>query len=170
MRIVVVDPTICVACRNCEYACAFRQSGDFDTRASNIRVNFYPEERVCIPWTCVHCGDGWCEEICPAGAISRDPETGAVKIDPELCAGCKMCLLACPSGSIHFDSEAAVSRKCDLCGGDPSCVKFCISGALQFLEAEEAHVGRREALDARLKRLLALDRRGSSGGPGGMRG
>jgi carbon-monoxide dehydrogenase iron sulfur subunit len=84
-----------------------------------------------------------------------------------VCAGCKMCLLACPSGSIHFDPDAQVSRKCDLCGGDPSCVKFCISGALQFLEEEEAHTGRRESLDARLKRLLGLDRRGTSGGPGG---
>jgi Fe-S-cluster-containing dehydrogenase component len=87
MRIVEVDPTSCVACRNCEYACAFKQTGDFDIKDSNIRVNFYPEERACIPWTCVHCGEGWCMEVCPAGAILRNPETGAVEIDANHCAG-----------------------------------------------------------------------------------
>ncbi len=153
MRIVSADPTSCVACRNCEYACAFRQSGDFDRSSSHIRVNFYPEQRACIPWTCLHCAEAWCLEICPAGAISRHPESGAVVIDPARCAGCKMCMLACPSGSIHFDAQERVSRKCDLCGGEPTCVKFCISGALQFVEEEEAYAFRREGWDARLRRL-----------------
>lgn len=159
MRIVAVDPTSCVACRNCEYACAFKQTGDFDRKDSHIRVNYYPEDRACIPWTCVHCDDGWCVEVCPAGAISRDPDTGAVIIDTEQCAGCKMCLLACPAGSIHFDPVAHVSRKCDLCGGDPACVKFCTSGALQYVEEDEAYSFRREGLDARLRRLVALARK-----------
>ncbi len=160
MRIVAVDPTSCVACRNCEYACAFKQTGDFDVKHSNIRVNFYPEERVCIPWTCLHCAEGWCMEVCPAGAILRNPETGAVEIDANRCAGCKMCLLACPSGSIHFDKVELVSKKCDLCGGDPNCVKFCTSGALQFVEEDEAYSFRRESLDAKLKALFGLNKRG----------
>jgi len=143
MRIVAVDPTSCVACRNCEYACAFKQTGDFDVKHSNIRVNFYPEERVCIPWTCLHCGEGWCMEI-----------------DANRCAGCKMCLLACPFGSIHFDKVELVSKKCDLCGGDPNCVKFCTSGALQFVEEDEAYSFRRESLDAKLKALFGLNKRG----------
>ncbi len=159
MRIVAIDPTSCVACRNCEYACAFKQNGDFDREDSHIRVNYYPEERACIPWTCVHCADGWCVEVCPAGAITRDPDTGAVLIDEERCAGCKMCLLACPAGSIHFDPKAHVSRKCDLCGGDPSCVKFCTSGALQYVEEQDAYSFRRQGLDARLRRLIELARK-----------
>ena len=154
MRIVVADPDLCVACRDCEYACAFRQSGDFARSASLIRVNYYADEHACIPLTCMHCAEAWCLEVCPAGAISRDESTGAVEIDREHCAGCKMCLLACPMGNIHFDGELGVSRKCDLCGGDPSCVRFCTSGALQFVEADEAADARREALDVSLRRLV----------------
>jgi Fe-S-cluster-containing hydrogenase component 2 len=158
MRIVVVDPDSCVACRNCEYACAFRQVGDFQRSASHIRVNFYPQERACVPLTCMHCDDAWCLSICPAAAISRDPQTGAVEIDADRCAGCKMCLLACPSGSIHYDAVNGVSRKCDLCGGDPACVRTCISGALRYLEVDEAAAARRETLDATLRRILHLDK------------
>jgi carbon-monoxide dehydrogenase iron sulfur subunit len=160
MRIIAMDPASCVACRNCEYACAFRQAQSFERRQSNIRVSFYPEERICIPWTCVHCEEAWCLEVCPAAAIRRNPATGAVEIDGERCAGCKMCLLSCPYGAIHFDPQARVARKCDLCGGDPQCVKFCISGALQYVEAEEAFAFRRESLDARIKQLLGLARGG----------
>ena len=158
MRIVAVDPDSCVACRNCEYACAFRQSDDFDRRASHIRVNFYAEERACVPLTCMHCDDAWCLEVCPAAAISRHPETGAVQIDAARCAGCKMCLLACPFGNIHFDSTEGVSSKCDLCGGDPMCVRSCTSGGLRYIEADEAFDLRREVLDTSLRRLLHLDK------------
>jgi Fe-S-cluster-containing hydrogenase component 2 len=163
MRIVTMDPEICVACRNCEYACAFKQAETFQRRDSNIRVNFYPEERVCLPWTCVHCEQAWCQEVCPAAAIGRNPATGAVEIDPERCAGCKLCLLACPYGAIRFDERAKVARKCDLCGGDPQCVKFCISGALQYVEAEEAFAFRRASFDSRLKDVLGLARGDTEG-------
>lgn len=160
MRIVVTDPDYCVACRNCEYACAFEHGGDFRRRDSRIRVNFYPEDRVCIPLTCLQCADAWCVEVCPAGAIERDAQTGVVTIDAARCAGCKMCLLACPFGNIHFDEVDDVSRKCDLCGGDPACVRACIAGALQFAEVDDAADARRETVDARLRRLF---RRGGEG-------
>ena len=159
MKIVSVDPNSCVACKNCEYACSFKHTGDFDRKDSRIRVNFYPDEVACIPWTCTHCGDAWCMEICPADAIHRNETTGAVEIDPNRCAGCKMCLLACPSGNIHFHAREHISQKCDLCGGDPNCVKFCIAGALHFVEEEEAYEYKREEFDSKMKRFLASQRR-----------
>ncbi len=159
MKIVTVDPNSCVACRNCEYACAFKQTGDFNRKDSHIRVSLYAEEKVCIPWTCTHCTDAWCMEVCPAGAISRDLDTGAVIIDQDRCAGCKMCMLACPAGNIHFDADIHIAKKCDLCGGDPNCVKFCTSGALEFVEEEEAYSYKRESFDARLKKFLFTQRK-----------
>jgi len=157
MRIVVTDPDNCVACRNCEYACAFEHGGDFRREDSLIRVNFYPDDRVCVPLTCTHCAEAWCVEVCPAAAIARDSESGVVTIDAGRCAGCKMCLLACPFGNIHFDVDADVSRKCDLCGGDPACVRACTADALQFAEVEEAAEGRRATADAPLRRLFRRD-------------
>ncbi len=154
MRVVTMDPSKCVACRNCEYACAFKQKGDFKRKDSNIRVNYYPQVRVCIPLTCVHCNEAWCMEVCPAGAIKRNEETGAVEIDQNRCAGCKMCMLSCPFGNVHFDSEKLVSRKCNLCEGDPTCVKFCISGALQYEEVDEAFESKRKGFDSKLRTLL----------------
>jgi carbon-monoxide dehydrogenase iron sulfur subunit len=154
MRFVAVDADACVACRDCEYACAFQHTADFDRDASYIRVNFYPEERACIALTCMHCEKAWCLEVCPAGAISRNPQTRAIEVDSALCAGCKMCLLACPFGNMHFDAVRGVSGKCDLCGGDPACVRFCTSGALRFIEADEAVSTQRTTLDLRLIRLL----------------
>ena len=159
MRIVVVDPDACVACRNCEYACAFVHSGDFERAAACIRVNVYPGERACVPLTCLHCEEAACMEVCPAAAIRRDPDTGAVTIDAERCAGCKMCLLACPYGNIHIDAGAGVGRKCDLCGGDPACVRHCISGALNFVEVDEIADRRRADVDTRLIRALRLAKR-----------
>lgn len=137
MKTVTIDLKKCVGCRNCEMACAFAKTGkDCIRDNSNIRVNVYVEDRFVMPMTCFHCEEAWCMGVCPAHAISRNPETGAVEIDPVRCAGCKMCMLACPYGNIHFDHEKLVSRKCDLCGGDPECVKHCIAGALNYEEAE----------------------------------
>lgn len=154
MRVVTMDPNKCVACNNCEYACSLKQNNDFDRRDSQIRVNFYPEYKACLPLTCFHCSDAWCMEVCPSGAIIRDGETGAVVIVSVRCVGCKMCMLACPFGQIYFNSREKVSSKCDLCDGDPNCVKHCISGALQFEREEEAFQYKRELFDARLKLLL----------------
>ncbi|MHB8869667.1 MAG: 4Fe-4S dicluster domain-containing protein [Thermoleophilia bacterium] len=158
MRIVAIDPDSCVACRNCEYACAFQQAGDFDRARAHIRVAYYPAERACVPFTCMQCAEAWCMEVCPAAAIARNEETGAVEIDAARCAGCKMCLLACPFGNIGFDEAHGVSGKCDLCGGDPRCVGSCISGALEYVEVEDAFAFRRQALDARLRHVLRLDK------------
>jgi anaerobic carbon-monoxide dehydrogenase iron sulfur subunit len=144
MSFITRDVRKCVVCRNCEYACAFRQSGDFDRKNSNIRVEYYDGVKICLPMTCLQCDDTWCLEVCPAAAIQRNPTTGAVEINPERCVGCKMCSLACPFGNIHFDYEHQVSRKCDLCQGEPNCVKFCISGALQYTTDETAFQNNRE--------------------------
>lgn len=144
MNFITMDVRKCVVCRNCEYACAFRQSGDFDREKSNIRVEYYDAVKICLPMTCLHCDDTWCLEVCPAAAIQRNQTSGAVEINSERCVGCKMCSLACPFGNIHFDQEHQVSRKCDMCQGEPNCVKFCISGALQYTTSEIAYQNNRE--------------------------
>jgi carbon-monoxide dehydrogenase iron sulfur subunit len=144
MRFITMDVTKCVVCRNCEYACSFRQTGDFKREDSNIRVQYHDDVKICLPQTCMHCDDAWCLEICPAAAIARNESTGAIEIDSNRCAGCKMCILACPFGNIHFDKINMVSRKCNLCQGEPNCVSHCISGALQYMTAQNSCQNNRE--------------------------
>ena len=144
MRFITMDVTKCVVCRNCEYACSFRQTGDFKREDSNIRVEYHDDVKICLPQTCMHCDDAWCLEICPAAAINRNESTGAIEIDSKRCAGCKMCILACPFGNIHFDKINMVSRKCNLCQGEPNCVAHCISGALQYVTAQNSCQNNRE--------------------------
>ena len=149
-----MDVRKCVVCRNCEYACAYRQSGYFDREKSNIRVEYYSDAKICLPLTCLQCDDAWCLEVCPAAAIKRRPLTNAVEIDPERCIGCKLCILSCPLGNIHFDQEHQVSRKCNICRGDPDCVKFCISGALQYTTGDKSYQNNREIFQRFLGTLL----------------
>ncbi len=158
MKTVTIDPKKCVGCRNCEMACAYAQTSKVCIREhSNIKVNVYSDDRFVLPMTCFHCEDAWCLGVCPAHAISRDPETRAVKIDETRCAGCKMCILSCPFGNIHFDHEELVSRKCDLCDGDPECAKHCIAQALNFEEIDDYVARRRVSLDARVAMLAKVE-------------
>lgn len=144
MRFITMDVKKCVVCRNCEYACAFRQAGDFRREDSNIRVEYYSDVKICLPQTCMHCEDSWCQEICPAAAVVKNAVTGAIEIISERCIGCKMCMLACPFGNIHFDKVNMVSRKCNLCKGEPNCVAYCISGALQYTTVQDSCLNNRK--------------------------
>ena len=138
MKTITIDPRKCVGCRNCEMACAFEKSqSSCEVEFANIRINDYIKERFVVPMTCFHC----------------DEKTNAVVLDQEKCAGCKMCILACPYGNIHFDHVKLVSHKCDLCGGDPRCVTHCISGALQFEDVEDAVTRKRYRIDMQIEDL-----------------
>lgn len=151
MKLITINPERCVGCQNCARACAFTQSGDFNIKNSNMRVGVYPEERYCLPLTCFQCEDAPCMEICPAGAITRNLKSNAVQINSQKCIGCKMCMLACPFGNIHFDAEKHVSTKCNLCDGDPQCIKFCVARALEFVEIQDAYEFKRLLAQSKLK-------------------
>lgn len=55
-----------------------------------------------------------------------------VRVDADLCTGCKICLPLCPFGAIHRDEEARVAwidaQACEGCG---ACVGACPSAALK---------------------------------------
>ena len=155
MKVITIDSKKCVGCRNCEMACAYQRTKEtcaYD--ASNIKINHFIEERILLPMTCLHCTDAPCMTVCPAKAISKDETLGVITIDKEKCAGCKMCMLVCAYGNIHFDNEALVSRKCDLCKGTPKCVGHCISGALQFEELEIVMETKRLKADEKIESFL----------------
>jgi len=85
----------------------------------------------------MHCEDAPCNNICPVGAISDSPETGARQIAADKCIGCSACVYACPFGAIVLDRAEGHSVVCDLCDGDPLCAKLCPFDALQYVRADE---------------------------------
>lgn len=122
----------CTGCRLCELACSLEKVGEFNPKLSGIRVRF-KGEGSCIPVVCTQCEYEWCMKACPVGAISRDPETLVVRIDPDDCIGCGQCVLACPIGAISHPIGDATPIKCDMCGGQPACVLICPTEVLSFV-------------------------------------
>jgi Fe-S-cluster-containing dehydrogenase component len=91
---------------------------------------------------CNHCAEAPCESNCPALAYHKDPNTGAVLLDPERCIGCKYCTWACPYDAPTYDAKSGLVSKCTFCqhrqveGRAPACVTQCPTGALGFGEID----------------------------------
>ena len=154
MKVVFVELDRCIGCRNCERVCSFQETGGFKREHANIWVRVDLEKRTIFATTCLQCETALCMEICPTGAICRDPDTGALAVDESACVGCRMCMVACPFGCIHFESSRGVAAKCNLCGGEPRCVQNCMSGALQFGDINDLAEIKRSRMDHKLVRTI----------------
>ena len=113
-----------------------------------------------VSMACMHCGSPDCMAVCPAKAIYRDPEFGAVLVDRDKCIGCRYCSWACEFGAPQFDRDGLM-QKCDMCidrlreGKLPACVENCCGGAIKFGPVEEIEAGVRDkAARQMLKRGL----------------
>jgi Fe-S-cluster-containing hydrogenase component 2 len=155
-KVLLVDVDKCTGCRTCELACSWVHEGVFNPLKSRISVVSWRKEGIDIPMVCQQCDTPLCRDVCPTGAISRDPETWAMVVDETKCIGCRMCIMACPFGGLSLHPEKNVVVKCDLCGGDPACVKYCPVGALQYIEADKLGLAKKRAGAARLSELLSL--------------
>ena len=112
------------------------------------------------PDRCLACRN--CEQVCSfqeAGGFKRensniwvqiDLETNAVVVDEAACVGCKMCVVACPFGNIHFESKRQVAAKCNLCNGDPRCVQNCMPGALHYGDINDLAAIKRKHMNKKL--------------------
>ena len=153
-NIILIHADRCVGCRNCMFACSLAHEGLFSFAESRITPVWLEEIAMHIPTLCVQCLDPPCVEICPVEAITRDEETGAMILDPELCIGCKQCLAVCPFGGISMDPESERISICDLCGGEPECVRHCLYGALEWVSLSDAAYLKRRAGAKRLADAL----------------
>jgi len=88
--------------------------------------------------------------VCPVKAISRDETLDFMKVDYDVCIGCRACVTACPFGAISFDVIAKKVAKCDLCDGDPQCVRFCEIGAVEYVDADRVSVFKKKEAAQRL--------------------
>ncbi len=73
------------------------------------------------------------------GRVIIEPITS--EINPEVCAGCQLCIMTCPYTAIHFDSERNVSVITEeLCKGCGTCVAGCPSGAARQKSYEDSQI------------------------------
>ena len=159
---VLVDTTVCIGCRRCEWACKKAHdlpAGDIESyndesvfaemrRPGNdgyTRVNRYENHRhinkpTNVKVQCMHCDKPACVSACIVGAFSKK-ENGAVVWDTDKCIGCRYCMVACPFQIPTFDYDKAIQpniHKCDFCiertkeGLLPACVEICPVEALTY--------------------------------------
>ncbi|MFP3982875.1 MAG: 4Fe-4S dicluster domain-containing protein [Desulfurivibrionaceae bacterium] len=162
---VLVDLTRCIGCRTCEAACNHEQNlpnpdkpfNDYSvfeevshngekrrtTEKAYTVVNRYntDEGPVYRKFQCNHCNEPACLTSCFVNAYQKTPE-GAVIYHPELCVGCRTCMVACPfyvPAYSYSSPTNPVIRKCVMCydtrlkyGRPPACVEACPQEALTF--------------------------------------
>lgn len=113
---------------------------DFEDEKSQKRVGWAFGRRACQ-----HCTNAGCVNMCPAGALYKDEETGMVTYDQDKCIGCQNCSAACPYDVPRYEDRGGktVINKCSGCvdriaqGMMPACVTTCQPGALRFGTREE---------------------------------
>ena len=159
---VLVDTTVCVGCRNCEWACKDAHNlpaGNLDsyedreilktkrrpdhtalTVVNEYSPGKYSNLPIDVKVQCMHCDHPACVSACIVGAFSKE-ENGSVIWDTDMCIGCRYCMAACPFQVPAFEYDKALNpliMKCDFCfertkeGKLPACVEICPVEALTY--------------------------------------
>lgn len=183
---VLVDMTRCVGCRSCEAACNAeqnlphpdepftdqavlektehgRQRRTDETRYTVVNRYDLPgqEHPLFKKVQCNHCQEPACLSSCFVNAYTKTPE-GAVIYNPDVCVGCRTCMVACPFYIPTFKYSSAFSPqilKCIFCydtrlkyGKPPACVEACPQEALLFGKRDDLiKIGRRRIEENRGK-------------------
>jgi tetrathionate reductase subunit B len=139
---MAIDLNRCIGCDSCTVAC--KMENDVPLGVWRIWVNrremgTYPRvSRAFLPVLCNHCDNPICVYVCPVKATYRRKQDGVVVVDPHLCIGCKICMVACPYQMRYLDPIKRVAQKCDFClhrvqaGLNPACVEGCPAGVMIF--------------------------------------
>jgi Fe-S-cluster-containing hydrogenase component 2 len=135
--------------------CSVKHEGVSNPSRARISIIKWFMEGFHMPMLCQQCMEAPCVAVCPKDALSRDEHLELVKLDYDLCIGCKMCVMACPFGGMGIDTVANKVIKCDLCDGDPQCVRFCFPGALQFVEANAVNLRKKREAATKLADLMS---------------
>ena len=160
---VLVDLTKCVGCGSCVVACKLYNNNKWiDDRAPapapatgekatladenwtvvqecRVEGNDGGEVRRYVKRQCLHCKEPACASSCFATAF-RKTEAGPVAYYPNLCVGCRYCMLACPFSVPKFEWQKPLPTltKCSMCnnrvinGDAPACVSVCPTNVMTF--------------------------------------
>ena len=145
---LMIDLERCIGCKSCEVACKQEHGlglGEFRNRvvwlgdATGPGLDF-------LTVSCQHCNRPACLRACPVNpkAITKDPETGIVRVNEDRCTGCGECVIACPYGAMGYDSVGHHAVKCDLCTDrrdqgavTTACASVCPGKAIHFGERDD---------------------------------
>jgi phenylglyoxylate dehydrogenase beta subunit len=130
----IEDATCPVDCFLCQEKCVDKNR---DTGGTGIKAVHLPGMAFHSAMTCNQCGEPACEENCPTGAISKDPDNGIVRINQTKCLGCGLCSLVCAYGGIDYNADSRQAVKCDLCDGAPECVDACPEHFISLLKSRD---------------------------------
>ncbi|WP_414468519.1 glutamate synthase-related protein [Methanobacterium sp. ACI-7] len=91
---------------------------------------------------CQQCISPSCIKGCFRDAIYQ--ENGVVKINDDLCIGCRLCVLMCPIGAITYTDDRML--KCEqqcakFNGGKLACIEACESKCLKAVDVKDVAVG-----------------------------
>jgi len=125
-----IDHKKCTGCRVCEQICTFSHEREFNPRRARIKILMREKEGINAPLLCHQCQK--CLSACNRDALSWDDLLAVVRVDPEKCNGCGLCIDTCAYAAIFLDPVSGKVNICDLCNGDPQCVKWCTPGVLGF--------------------------------------
>jgi formate dehydrogenase iron-sulfur subunit len=151
---VLVDTTLCVGCRSCEFACAevhgfpqpdpdpevFKKQRPTSTKQWSVVNRFETEKgETFVKKQCMHCNQPACASACLTKAMLKTEE-GPVIWREDKCMGCRFCMLSCPFDVPKFEYDSAIPKiqKCNLCwdrleqGKKPACVEACPVEAIKF--------------------------------------
>jgi ferredoxin-type protein NapH len=85
-------------------------------------------------------GRGWCNFLCPAGALMglfhwigvKLKISWLVKIDQATCTGCAKCVKNCPAWAVARDKEKQISINRHACTACMDCARVCPVNAIHY--------------------------------------
>ena len=140
-HVIFVDASKCKGCKKCELACIAAHNDCTPKEAAKMRKTHPPRlevfktDHVRVAVMCRQCEEAPCAHVCPTGAIYFNEQRRSI-LNPQLCAGCGLCQMACPYGamgkqffdfcdydpySIAHTDQKMVAIRCDLCANWRAC-------------------------------------------------
>ncbi|HTP49904.1 MAG TPA: hydrogenase 2 operon protein HybA [Anaeromyxobacteraceae bacterium] len=161
---LLYDSTRCIGCRACVTWCKranelpddemningvpYNAPVDLSSTTKNIiRVAKDGDHTAFVKGGCMHCTEPACVNACMIGALKKNPTTGVVAYNVDLCVGCRYCQVVCPFNVPKFTWHSAFNSrivKCELCRHlpeGPACARVCprqaiVTGKVTELKAE----------------------------------
>lgn len=140
---VLVDTTVCIGCRRCEWACnewnknpnkpikefedsvngknsvfnSIRRTHAGTFTVVNRYINPQNGKPIFVKKQCMHCEEPGCQSACFVDAFRKTKE-GSVLYNPHVCIGCRYCMVACPfdiPAYEYYDALNPQVTKCTMC-------------------------------------------------------